>query len=123
KAADPVAKAFAMLDKIEASVTAEIDPIAKIDAALEKALAGHEPVDPLAKVQPQHLRELAQRLNVDPDAPDALGELRKQAGARPGFVDAWLAEPTPARTAGPGVSHMPAEQIAKLAPGASDIAK
>jgi hypothetical protein len=110
-------KAERLLAQVEASVVVENDPLAKATALIDSALARHAPVDVLAKVQPHLLRQLAQRLNVDPDAPNALAELRKVASARPMFVEEFLNEPLPSKTLGPGAVHTATpEQLAKLAP-------
>jgi hypothetical protein len=113
----PLEKAYRLLDEIEASVVVdESDPVAKANAALEKALRRDEPIDVLAAVEPHMLRELAQRLNVDPDGPNALAELGKIAGARPYFVESFLAEPLPPKCLGAGAAFaMSTEKLETMA--------
>jgi hypothetical protein len=112
----------ATLTKIEKTYTADERTGADDDSALAKLEATlteierSTPIDVLAKVRPSQIRELAQRLNVDPDGPNALAELRKIAGARPMFVESFLAEPMPAKTMGAGAAHaMSTEKIEAMA--------
>jgi hypothetical protein len=110
---------------LEKMTRAEIDALAKkygvdLTAALEgedlrkaDGLTDDELIC-LNHVPPTQLRDLAKRLNVDPDAPGALNELRKAAAARPFFIEAFLNEPLPPRTLGAGAAFvMSAEQVAK----------
>jgi hypothetical protein len=103
---ESVAKLDRLLTAIEQSAD-HPDHVAKRDAPEH---------DVLWKVSPRHIRELAQRLNIDPSSPTALADLRKEANARPGFVDAFLSEPLPAKTMGAGAAYtMTKEKIERLA--------
>jgi hypothetical protein len=109
------------LTKIEKTYTADErtgaaddSAIAKLDAMLTE-IERSAPIDVLAKVKSHMLRELAQRLNVNPDGPNALATLRKVAGDRPGFVEAFLNEPLPPKCAGASLAHLSVDQIEAIA--------
>jgi hypothetical protein len=106
-----------LLAPIEADVVDESDPIQKANALMEKVLRDDSSADPLLNVPSHLLPELAERLNIDRFGKNALSELRKAAGERPGFVAAFLNEPTPAKTLGVGASHTATkEQLEKASP-------
>jgi hypothetical protein len=128
-----IEKNIRLLEEIEAKYgiapegTHEHESVAKLDrllTAIEQSADHPDHVakrdapehDVLWKVSPRHIRELAQRLNIDPSSPTALADLRKEVNARPGFVDAFLSEPLPAKTMGAGaaIAFSP-EKIQKLA--------
>ena len=133
-AAREIAKALEKLSIDELRKLAERYGV-DIDEALEgepllKADLSDEAADPVAKLERLFAKIEAEEDLRKRDASDPIAKMEAALDKAASYVDgrheaelakaAWLAQPLPAKTCGPGVVHLPAEEIAKLAPAPSE---
>jgi hypothetical protein len=103
------------LDEIEAGVVDENDPIAKNNAAIEKALrdTDTDQTADLTLISPRDIRDFAKSIGIEAGEPGAYEALKKKATRRD--VERFLSTPVPPKCAGAGVAHMPIEKVEAIA--------